>query len=106
MSFMLQDNQKAALAVAFVDEAGNPGLVDGVPSWASSDPSLLDVVAAPDGLSAVMTAVGPLGVAQVQVMADADLGTGITQIGGILDVEIVASEAVSATVTPGTPEHR
>ena len=104
MALLLTDMQKVALSVTFTDAAGNPAVVDGAPVWASSDSSVLTVDSSVDGLSAVATAVGPLGQAQVSVTADADLGVGLTAIAGTLDVTVVASEAVSAGLTAGVPE--
>ena len=40
---------------------------------------------------------------QVNVKADADLGEGVTEIIGTLDVEVQAGAAVSMTVNAGTP---
>jgi len=103
-TLVLTDMQKVPLSVSFLDGAGNPAPVDGSPVWGSSDPTVVDVVPAPDGLSAVATAVGPLGTAQVNVTADADLGSGIETITGLLDVNVVADKAVSVAISAGTPE--
>jgi hypothetical protein len=56
-----------------------------------------------DGLSAQIDAVGPLGNFQVTVTVDADLGEGVKPLIGILDVEVVASEAVVVNFQAGTP---
>ena len=102
----LTDTQKCALSVDFRTAAGNPAKVDGVPAWSVSDENVLEVQPAADGLSAVVLAKGPLGVGQVRVTADADLGTGVREINGLLDVEVVASEATSVIVVSGTPEEQ
>src|SRR6267142_6349149 len=52
----LTDVQKCTLSIAPVDAKGNPAPVDGAPSWSVSDPALLDLTPAADGLSAVVTA--------------------------------------------------
>ena len=106
--FVLTDVQKVTLSVAPVDAAGNPAKVDGVPVWdiIGAQPDILKVQAADDGLSATVTTTGGLGTAQVRVTADADLGTGVKAITGLLDVQVVASDAVSLTVTAGEPEAR
>lgn len=97
--FTLPDDKTAAAAVAYVDAKGNPAVVDGVPVWSSSDESIVTVAAAADGLSAVVTPVGPLGAAQVKVEADADLGAGITPIITLADVEVVGGQAVAGNVS-------
>jgi len=104
--FILTDEQKVSVAVSFVDAAGNPAVVEGAPVWASSDPAILTVVPAADGLSAVVSTVGPLGTAQISVKADADLSPGITEIVGVQGFQVVASQAVAANFAVGTPEQR
>jgi len=103
MAFTLTDIQQVTLAITAVDARGNPAKLDGAPVWATSDAALLSIVASEDGLSCVATAVGPLGTAQVTVSADADLGEGTRELAGLLDVEIIASEALNITIVPGTP---
>jgi hypothetical protein len=56
---------------------------------ASSDPAILEVTDNGDG-TAKVKAVGPVGTAQVQVSADADLGEGVKTVTGVADVEVVA----------------
>lgn len=104
MAFILADTKKVPVSVAFIDAAGNPARVDGVPVWSSSDPSVVTIDGvSEDGMSAFAVAVGPLGTAQVSVAADADLGEGIRALTGVLDIEVQASEAVSANVAAGEP---
>jgi hypothetical protein len=104
MALILTDVQKVGLSIAPVDAKGNPAPVDGVPTWGTSDASILTVTPAADGMSAEALAVGPVGTAQVNVSADADLGTGITTITGTLDVQVTASQATALDITAGTPE--
>jgi len=104
----LKDNQKVPLSISAVDAKGNAAPVqDGSVVFTSSDPALLTVGPDPDDagnqLKAVATAVGPLGAAQVTVTADADLGDGVTTLTGLVDVEIVAGQAVSLAVAAGVP---
>jgi len=102
----LTDSQQVALTVAFADKAGNPAPVDGAPVWTSSDETVVTVTAAADGLSAVATAVGKLGTAQVSVAADADLGAGNTTITGVIDITVLAGAAVAAVVSAGAPTEK
>jgi hypothetical protein len=97
--FTLPDDKTAAASVAYVDAKGNPAKVEGAPVWSSSDDTILSVLAAADGMSAVVTPVGPLGSAQVKIEADADLGAGVSPIITLADVEVVAGTAVSGNVT-------
>ena len=104
MSLVLTDAQKVTLSITPVDAKGNPAPVDGIPEWSSSDASVIVVEPSSDGMSAVATAAGPLGTAQVNVTADADLGAGVTSITGTLDIQVTGSEAVAISITAGTPE--
>ena len=97
--FSLPDDKVANAAIAYLDAKKNPALVEGAPVWSSSDESILTVVAAADGLSAVVTPVGPLGTAQVKIEADADLGAGVTPVVTLGDVEVVAGTAVVGNLT-------
>jgi hypothetical protein len=99
--FVLTDAQEVTLSVSFVDKAGNPAPVDGAPVWAVSDATLFAITPAADGLSAVVSANGPLGSGQVSVSADADTGAGVTTIAGTLDIDVLASAAVSPVITAG-----
>lgn len=103
----ITDNQQFEVTISPVDAKGNPAPIEGAPVWSVSDPALLTVTALePDGLTALVVAVGPLGAAQVLVSADADLGEGVTTIGGLLDVDIVAGQAVSLEIVAGVPSEQ
>jgi hypothetical protein len=81
-----------------VDAKGNAAKVDGVPQWASSDESLATVAPAEDGMSAVVTPVGPLGTFELQVKADADMGEGVKEVFGTASVDLVAGDAVEIAI--------
>jgi len=97
--------QRCKLSVAAVDAHGNPAQVDDV-QFESSDPAVLAITptSPADPLSAWVNAVGATGHAQVTVKADADLGEGVVPLQGILEVEVLAAQAVSLGITTGTPE--
>src|SRR4051794_31467381 len=73
MALTITDTQTDTLTLAPKDRRGNPASLDGTPTWTSSDPGVLTVTPAADGMSAEISAVGPLGSATVTVTADADL---------------------------------
>lgn len=106
MSLVITIDQEFDASVAFVDKNGNPATVDGSPSWGVSDPTILSVTPSADGTSAVVKALGPLGTCQLNVSGDADLGDGVTQVGGTLDVEVKAGQAVAATISAGAPRQQ
>lgn len=104
MALILTDIQKVTLSISPRSAVGNPAPVDGVPVWQVSDSSVLEVTTAEDGFSAVAVTTGKLGVCQVSVSADADIGEGVQTITGVLDVEVKASAAVNLDISAGTPE--
>ena len=78
--------------------------MNGIPVWASSDTAIVTVTLVPDGMSAVVEAVGPLGTAQVSVSADADTGEGVATITALADIEVLASQATAVGISFGVPE--
>lgn len=102
----LTATQNCTLSVAITDKKGNPAPVEGTPTWGVDNPNLLAITPAADGLSAVVSAVGPLGTALVSLQADADLGEGVTPIVGTLEVEIGAGSATVIEIQPGEPEEQ
>jgi hypothetical protein len=99
----ITDEQAVDLSIAFETAAGNPARVDGVPVWENSNPEVVDLIVAEDGLTASATSKGPLGLAQISVTADADLGEGVRPLTAIGELEVVAAEAARGVVTFGTP---
>jgi hypothetical protein len=105
MVFNITSDQLVPVSVVFEDDHGNPASVDGVPVWTSSDITILTVVAAADGMSCVVTAVGPDGSATVAMTANANMDpTGVAiPVAGSLAITVVSGAAAQALVTPGTP---
>jgi hypothetical protein len=55
-------------------------------------------------MSVTATALGKLGVCQVNVKVDADLGDGVEEIFGSVDIEVKAGKAVNLGIDAGAPE--
>jgi len=98
----LNSEQKVNVVVKPVTLSGKPARVDGVPGWAVTNPSVASLQVAPDGLSADVFGVSP-GDATVMVSADADLGSGVREITGSLQVTVVEAEATALVLEAGTP---
>jgi hypothetical protein len=95
------------VAISFVDSKGKPAKVDGVPTWTASDSTVVDsITAAPDGMSAKIHVTDTIGVSQVTVNADVDLGTGTNNVDFVDSVSVIAGDAVAANFTFGavTPD--
>ena len=97
--------QKCTVSIKPVDAKGNPAAVDGIPAWNVSAEGTVSLFPAADGMSCDVVAVG-VGSVQVNVTADADLGAGVKTIMGVLDVTVVAAEAVGFQITTGPVENQ
>ncbi len=103
---VLTDTQKCTLTITPKNAKGNPAPVDGIPEWSSSNPAVVSITPAANGLSAVVKATAT-GTSQISVTVDADLDAGETRnLTGTLDVEVRPSEAVMVGITTGTPEEQ
>jgi hypothetical protein len=102
MAYNLPNGMQVGVTVAYVDQAGNPAVVDGAVTWTSSD-DMIASVSATGNTSATIMAGADLGVAQITANADADLGSGVRSLLTLMDVTVVAGEAVSGTITPDGP---
>jgi len=105
MAYSLPADHFVKVQVSYVDADGNPAAVDAI-AWSSSPPEIISaLVDSTDPSICSVTPVGPAGNAQVTATADADLGTGVTALVTIMDITVVAGQAVSGTITPvGPPE--
>jgi hypothetical protein len=106
METSLTGSQQVSAMLKFVDSAGNPAVVEGIPTWAIDMPAVIAVDVSADGLTGTVRALGPLGTANLTVRADADLGTGVTEIIGTGVVNVVAGQAVTVEIQFGTPEEQ
>jgi hypothetical protein len=103
-SVTLQDHQQCRPAIRPVTRRGQPAPIDGVPVWAVSDPTIVELTPEADGMRCLVRPVGPAGDAQVRVEADADMGAGVIPIIGLLDVKVLAGLATIIDVLPGPVE--
>jgi hypothetical protein len=103
VAFQLTDSQDVVVTPKFTSKKGNPARVDGVPEWLVDNSELLALTPAADGLSCSVSAVGPLGTATVTMKADADLGSGVVDVLGTLEIEVTGGGATTVSLEPGTP---
>lgn len=96
-------DEKFPVEIRPVDRFGNVAQVDGVPQWSSSNEDVLFLEVAADGLSATAVTTGTVGHAQVHVEVDADLGEGVRAITGLLEVDVMPTEAVTVEIHAGAP---
>lgn len=99
MAEQIFTSQMAHATLTIKNAAGQPATVDGVPAWASSDETMMQVKAAADGMSADVTTIAPGLAVRFTVTADADLGAGIKTITGVSpDYDISLNPAAEASV--------
>lgn len=102
----VKNSQQFSVSIQPQDKRGQAARIDGVPVWASSDETILQVLPSEDGLTATVKAVGPTGDAKVTATADADLGEGVTPITGFIDVTVIGGDAVLVSLIPGAVEEQ
>lgn len=97
----LTAGKTATANVEWTDDQGNAAKVDGITKWASSDEDILTVedINTGDSTSARVISVGPIGPAQIQATADADMGAGVKTITCMIDVTVIAGEASGGKIT-------
>ncbi len=101
MAFILKATQNVDLSVTVTDKKGNPATVqNGV--WTSAGEGVVTVTDNTNN-SATASAVGTPGVATITYTADADLGEGVQEVVGTVDIEVVAGDASVFNIVPGTP---
>jgi hypothetical protein len=101
MAYTLPDGNAVKVKISYVDAQGNPARVDGAVEWSSSDTGIATVQVDPNDTSlATVAASGTIGQVQVVAKADADLGAGVRELVTMMDVEVIAGEAVAGTIAP------
>jgi len=101
MAYTLMVDYGLNVTVAYTDKYGNPAQVDGDVVWASSDDNIATVEAdGTNSLNATVKAQTKTGQAQITATADADLGEGVRNLVTLMDVTVVAGEAVAGTISP------
>jgi hypothetical protein len=106
MAYTLPVDMLIRARVDYVDNAGNPATVDGDVTWETSATDLVTLTVDPgDSQICTISAGTRLGTAQVSATVDADLGDGVRELVTLLDVAIVAGEAMAGVISPvGEPE--
>ncbi len=101
----LTTDQQVSLTVKPLSALGRPvpaSAIAGVPLWNTSDASVVSLVVAADGFSAV--AIGAAGgTATVTVIANAGTAGSPVQIQGTIDITVSQAPAASLSIVAGTP---
>jgi hypothetical protein len=106
MAYTLPVDKQVKVKVSYVDAQGNPASVDGAVRWSSSDDKIAEVFADEVAEKSFEAVVVPRGVGQVQILADvdADMGDGVRPLATLMDIAVIAGEAVAGVIEPvGAP---
>ncbi len=101
MAFILKATQNVDISVTVTDKKGNQATVQNG-TWASDDENVVTVTDNTNN-AATASAVGTPGMATVTYTADADLGEGVEEVVGTVDIEVVAGNASVFNIVPGVP---
>lgn len=97
----MTDIQEAVAHIQAVDAEGNAATLDSAPTWTSSDPSIVTVTPAPDGLTAVIGSPSPAPLGSAVVTVSAQVGG--NTVSGTLAVDIIGSAATAINITTDAP---
>ena len=96
MPVQITDEQEVQYTLQALDAKGFPTKLSDVPTWTPSDPAVISVQVAADGMSALVVG-GIVGQAQLAV---SDPGSGLS---GADQITVVADVAASLVLTAGVP---
>lgn len=101
LDLTITNEQKIPVALSPVTETGRPAKLDGKPEWSIlSGNSTLEV--ASDGLSAFLVSADDPGDTDFLVKADADLGSGVTEVSDVIRLHVAGAQAKNLGLTAGT----
>jgi len=107
MAVEITAGQRLRVTITPVDANGHPAPIEqGSVAWSVSDSSLLSVTPEPtdEKMALVRPAGSMLGVANVQVTADADVGEGVVTLAAEMEVAITSGMATSLGLTSQVEE--
>lgn len=102
LEITLTNEQKVTVSLTPKTATGKTATLDGVPTWEVVSGSAT-VVAAANGLSAVITSSDDPGATSILVKADADLGAGVEEIADTIAVNVEGARASNLGLSVGTP---
>lgn len=92
---VLQQGEKALLKLRILDAGGNAAEVEGGKvEWSVSDPAFGTLNVSEDMMSAEFVPAGAVGRAVIQAKGDADLGEGVEEIMGEIEIVQASGKAV------------
>jgi hypothetical protein len=98
----LKTTQNVSFTFSPKDNAGNAVPVRGVPVWTVSDAAVLQLTTATDGMSCTAQALGDVGIAQVHVTGEANMGEGFIKITDFISIEVQDGTYVPSSILVGS----
>jgi hypothetical protein len=99
---VLKIGKKIPFSLVVTDAAGNAAEVESA-VFTVTDPAILAIELSEDGKSGFVLPVGPLGTANLNVVADADLGEGVKSIEATGELQVFAGDAAIVGISFGEP---
>lgn len=94
-NMILKAGEKAVLKLRILDASGNPARVEkDQVDWSSSDPAMGELKVDKDMMTAEFIPSGMVGKTMIQAKGDADLGEGVKELMGEIEIETLSGEAV------------
>lgn len=94
-------DKKRTFSVQPVDSKGRPAAIEGIPVWDLAAPGGVTLFPTPDGLACDVVWIEAKQGIVLTVKADADLGAGVREITGSVDIETLGAEAVGFAISTG-----
>jgi hypothetical protein len=104
VAFQLRDSQQVTLSVEALDSEGNPAAV--TTTWTTSDETIASVTDNGDGTALVVASPGEGGLGTATIKASVTDNSDGDVHEGTFEVEVVAGDAVTVNIVPGTPEDK
>lgn len=95
--------QRVSVNLRTRNRLGEDVALDGIPTWESEDPNVVEVVPNADGLQASLR-FGRVGSTRVIVRGDADTTPGLREVTGFFDIEVTLDGEVFFEFTFGEPD--
>lgn len=102
MLITITNEEKVQVTLAPTTAAGNPALLDGIPTWEVTEGDATIEVSV-DGLSCMLISGAADVNSKIQVTADADLGEGVVTLTDLIDLAVVPASASKLGIQVGTP---
>lgn len=106
MSFPIDTVLIVATVLAFKDSHGNDAPVDGVPTWETDRPDVVDLAPSTDGMSCeIRPRADFMGLAApvITQKADANMGSGVEEIVTVGVLDLTAGKAGQSTMSFAVP---